>query len=107
MDRPGLDWTSWGSQYAIAASDRHGAYRQCVAALLDTGEAVLDLETIRELPAQPGRVDTALTSFYPVRLDGEVIGIGIVVLDITERKQTEDALQNASKRDPQTARITA
>ena len=29
---------------------------------------------------------TWLTSFYPVRVEGEVIGIGIVVVDITERK---------------------
>lgn len=70
--------------------------------VLETGDAVLDRETTRKLPVERGRVGTALTSFYPVRFEGEVIGIGIVVLDITERKQTEEALRNASERDPQT-----
>ena len=68
--------------------------------VLDTGEAVLDRETTRGLPAQPGQLSTALTSLYPVRLEGEVIGIGIVVLDITERTHTEEARKNASERDP-------
>jgi len=34
-----------------------------------------------------------LANYYPVRLQGEVIGIGIVVTDITERRRIEDTLE--------------
>jgi PAS domain S-box-containing protein len=71
--------------------------------VLESGEAALNHEITRELPGDQGRVGTALTSFYPVRLDGQVIGIGIVVLDITERKEMELQLKKGSERDPQTA----
>lgn len=37
----------------------------------------------------PGRLHSWLASYYPVRLDNEIIGVGIVILDITERKQAE------------------
>ena len=29
-------------------------------------------------------------SYYPVRLDDEMVGIGIVAVDITERQQADD-----------------
>ena len=49
-------------------------------------------------PGQPRRRAAArrdrdrlwLSSYYPVRIDGEVIGIGVIVIDITERKEAED-----------------
>ena len=31
-----------------------------------------------------------LASYYPVRIDGEIIGVGNVVVDITERKEAEE-----------------
>ena len=31
-----------------------------------------------------------LASYYPVRVDGEIIGVGNVVVDITERKEAEE-----------------
>ncbi len=34
-----------------------------------------------------------MTSLYPVSLNGEVIGIGVVLVDVTERKTAEDALR--------------
>jgi diguanylate cyclase (GGDEF)-like protein len=70
--------------------------------VLETGEAVLNHETTRELSGEAGRVRAALTSFYPVRLEGQVIGIGIVVLDITEREEAEQRLKSALERDAQT-----
>ena len=42
--------------------------------------------------ARPSRCDTRhwLASYYPVRVDGEIIGVGNVVVDITERKEAEE-----------------
>ncbi len=57
--------------------------------MLETGEAVVNRETSGALRGDPDRVHTWLTSLYPVRLQEEVIGIGVIVVDITERKEAE------------------
>jgi PAS domain S-box-containing protein len=61
--------------------------------VLEKGEAVVNRETVGEARADPGRTHYWLSSFYPVSHDGEVIGVGLVALDITERKEAE-ALQS-------------
>ncbi|MEO8696642.1 MAG: EAL domain-containing protein, partial [Acidimicrobiales bacterium] len=43
--------------------------------------------------ADPSVISTMLTSYFPVPLDEEIIGIGVVVVDITERKAGEAARQ--------------
>ena len=57
--------------------------------VLDTGEAVLDVEVDGPSAADPLHPRHWLLSYYPVDVDGEIIGIGIVALDITERKKAE------------------
>jgi PAS domain S-box-containing protein len=61
-------------------------YRQ----VLDSGEPVINLEQEGEMPSSPGVVHSWLASYYPVPLHDEIIGIGLVVVDITERKQAQD-----------------
>jgi PAS domain S-box-containing protein len=58
--------------------------------VLETGEPVLNRAVERGDPSGPGDVRHLLSSYYPVRLDDEIIGIGLVVIDITERRQAED-----------------
>ncbi|MDE3203997.1 MAG: EAL domain-containing protein [Acidobacteriota bacterium] len=53
------------------------------------GEEVCDVELTRTSAASPRCVSHFLASYYPVRIDGEIIGVGNVVLDITERKDAE------------------
>ncbi len=62
------------------------AYRK----VLDTGNPVVNLEVTGRSAVQPEQIHTWLSSFHPVRLRGEIIGIGIVVVDITERRQAEE-----------------
>jgi PAS domain S-box-containing protein len=62
------------------------AYQQ----VLDSGEAVVNQELEGPSRAATGKIGFWLVSFYPVRVDAKVIGIGIVVVDITELKQAED-----------------
>jgi two-component system NtrC family sensor kinase len=59
--------------------------------VLDTGESVLNIDVSADLGANPGRAHHALGSYYPVRLDDEIIGVGIVVVDITEHYEAEAA----------------
>ena len=57
-------------------------YRQALA-----GENVSNILLSRTSVDRPKRVAHFLASFYPVRVDGEIIGVGNVVVDITERKE--------------------
>lgn len=61
--------------------------------VLVTGRPVRNVEVSGETPADPGRTHYWLENWYPVRLKGEVIGIGAVVQEITERKQMEQQLR--------------
>jgi PAS domain S-box-containing protein len=58
--------------------------------VLATGEPVLNREAERPDPLNPGESRHLLASYYPVRLGDEVIGIGVVVIDVTERHQADD-----------------
>jgi PAS domain S-box-containing protein len=59
--------------------------------LLETGEPITDVEATSGEPG--GKVRHLLQSYYPVRAaDGTVAGIGVVVVDITERRLAELAL---------------
>lgn len=57
--------------------------------VLETGEPVLDVELDKWSAEDPERLRHSLSSFYPVSLDDEVIGIGVVAVDITERRRAE------------------
>jgi PAS domain S-box-containing protein len=63
-----------------------GVYRR----VMDNDEAVLNVEVSGEIATDPGRRHHWLASYYPVHLDAEVIGAGVVVVDVTERRQAEE-----------------
>lgn len=58
--------------------------------VLDSGEAVINQEVEGPSAVDPGKVHFWLASYYPVSVAEEVIGIGLVVLDITDIKRAED-----------------
>ncbi|MBX6741159.1 MAG: PAS domain-containing protein [Acetobacteraceae bacterium] len=61
--------------------------------VMETGEAVTDVELSGETPKAPGVQRHWVEQFYPVRdpVTAEVIGVGIVCEEVTERKQAEQA----------------
>jgi PAS domain S-box-containing protein len=61
--------------------------------VLESGMPVTNLEITGETPAAPGRIRHWLVNYYPVRIHEEVAGVGILVTDITERKQLENELR--------------
>ncbi|MGI8593122.1 MAG: SpoIIE family protein phosphatase [Solirubrobacteraceae bacterium] len=64
--------------------------------VLETGEPILDMDMTGETPKAPGTVRHWLGSFYPVRpAEGEVIGVGAVVVETTERQRGEDERERA------------
>ncbi|HEX2785371.1 MAG TPA: PAS domain S-box protein, partial [Ilumatobacteraceae bacterium] len=66
--------------------------RELYQRVLDDGEAILDVEI--EVPAtgDPAQTRSYLASQFPVNVDDELIGIGVVVVDITARKRAEQAI---------------
>ena len=69
--------------------------------VLESGEAVVGIEVTGPASIAPrGRsVATFLASYYPVRTDnGEVLGIGLIISDITSRKQAETRLRESEER---------
>jgi PAS domain S-box-containing protein len=56
--------------------------------VLDTGEPVVNLEVDRVRALKHDRRHW-LASYYPVVVDNEIIGVGVVVTDVTERAEAE------------------
>ena len=68
--------------------------------VLETGEPATDLEVQVATQRDPGRPRLFNASYYPVRSpDGEVIGVGAVVSDITEQKRSQIELAQALERE--------
>jgi len=57
--------------------------------VLESDECLLNIESSGEIASDPGHQRHWLGSYYPVHVDGEVIGVGVVVVDVTERRQAE------------------
>ncbi len=70
-----------------------------VEELLRSGTPILNLELSSEKPSQPGVLHHWLTCYFPVPLkNGRARGVGFIVLDITQRKQAEQALRQIQER---------
>jgi PAS domain S-box-containing protein len=67
--------------------------------VLDTGEPILDLAVEGRTAAAPEDTRNWLVSYYPVRdATDEVIGVGVVITDVTEREQARAAAEAAGER---------
>jgi putative nucleotidyltransferase with HDIG domain/PAS domain S-box-containing protein len=69
-------------------SQLEASYRR----VLESGIEVLNVELSGETAEDPDHVHYWLESIYPVRVSGNIIGLGVVLVDITERQAHERAL---------------
>src|SRR4051794_11003050 len=68
--------------------------------VLESGEPLTDVEVQVATPREPGRPRLFNASYYPVRsADGQVIGVGAVVNDITDRQRAQIELAQALERE--------
>ena len=59
--------------------------------VIKTGEPALNIERSMETSVQPGIVRHFIDSYYPIKNgDGRVLGVNVVVVEITERKKIEE-----------------
>ena len=66
--------------------------------VLDTGEANLNFELSGETPGSPGVEHTWLESWYPIKnAEGRVVGVNMVVDEITDLKKVESDLVEITK----------
>ncbi|HYN95840.1 MAG TPA: PAS domain-containing protein [Pilimelia sp.] len=56
--------------------------------VLDTGVAVPRLDA--SLASATGQIHSWLASYYPVRVAGDIVGVGFVVVDVTEHRQAQE-----------------
>src|SRR5579884_1495766 len=67
--------------------------------VLETGSPVLDREVSAELPGRPGELRHWLVNYFPIReTGGAVTQIGVTVVDVTARRNAEEALRKLSGR---------
>jgi PAS domain S-box-containing protein len=66
--------------------------------VLETGEPILEREVTRETPAS--HVRHVLASWFPVRVEDRIAGVGAVVVDITARKEAEMRLEGVLQQLP-------
>lgn len=59
-------------------------------AVIDTGMPVLNQEVERPTAATSEEHRVWLASYYPLRVDSQVTGVGVVVADITDRKEADE-----------------
>lgn len=69
-----------------------------LSTVFDSGEPVRDIEMKGELPSLPGVQRSWICNWYPVRTQqGVVRWVGVVVMEITQRLQAEEALRKTEK----------
>ncbi len=66
--------------------------------VIDTGQPVVNLEVQGETKAKPGVSRIWSVNYHPVPGDDGIMGVSVMVQEITERKQAEDALREADRR---------
>lgn len=67
--------------------------------VLTTGKPTLNVEISGEVPSQPGiGRDWVISQFPILKADGSPEGLGVVVMEITERKRAESALRSVTER---------
>jgi PAS domain S-box-containing protein len=60
--------------------------------VLETGQPVLNVELSGQSLVDPGKAHYWLDNIYPVRVNAEIVGLGIIFIDVTDRKENETAL---------------
>jgi PAS domain S-box-containing protein len=62
--------------------------------VLGTGRPLVDIEVEGETPAAPGKRRSWVASFYPVRTEEAILGIGALVREVTDEREAAEFQRN-------------
>ena len=80
-----------GRTVAEVLPDMGPSVLEVLRRVLETGDPIVDMELTGVTPAAPGLTRTWMASYYPVlAAEGTTIGVGTVVVDITDRTRAEE-----------------
>jgi PAS domain S-box-containing protein len=65
--------------------------------VLETGQQQCDLELEGETPAAPGVRRTWVEHWFPVRVDEDIVGVGVLVEEVTEKRQAAARVRAAAE----------
>lgn len=65
--------------------------------VIATGQPLLGVNVVGETLASPGERRQWRSNFFPVSVAGEVLGVGVVINDVTEQKRAEQELRDAAR----------
>lgn len=65
--------------------------------ILDTGEPWLGVEISGETPAVPGQIRSWKENFFPLKSGDEVVGIGAIVEETTDRRRIEERIAQQAR----------
>jgi diguanylate cyclase (GGDEF)-like protein len=87
-----------GQPLATLVPDLWSQLEPLYRAVRETGRTIVNAEIQGPSFDEPSRICHWLSNLYPVCVDGEVIGTGIVVTDVTERFAAQQSLQDSQRR---------
>lgn len=83
-----------GKTQSEIVPDLAAKQKEILRYVLTTGKPILDFELSGETPKLPGVIRTWLASYFPIRSEiNQPIGIGIVIVEISDRKRAEQMLE--------------
>ena len=66
--------------------------------VLDTGQPILNREIRGTTPSQPAVERDWLASYCPIKEGDKVVAVNVVVMEVTERRRAQEALQKSEER---------
>ncbi|HEU5116355.1 MAG TPA: PAS domain-containing protein, partial [Isosphaeraceae bacterium] len=88
-----------GRTFREVLPEAAGQFEAELREVVETGRPKLNRFFEGRVPAQPGKRGRWVGNWFPVRtVDGQVLGVGVIAMEITEQMRVEEALRQSERR---------